>query len=153
MAPFVCLLAVLLRVGIVNRYGIQKGLNHLRLFTDVSIGCNVEIFPIIFMGTTFLSSSLILSSSWKSNFRNSSKAFSYGRVLFPWLVHCFSPTCTCIHMRRDCLEIGINNEGYFGYPRFERKHGFHPVWAFQFSLACCLFLCRPLGAFAGFLLL
>ena len=76
MAPFVCLLAVLLRVGIVNRHGIQKGLNHLRLFTDVAIGCNVEIFPIIFMGTTFLNSSLILSSSRKSNFRNSSKAFS-----------------------------------------------------------------------------
>ena len=69
------------------------------------------------------------------------KRFPYGRVLFPWLLHCFSPTCTCIHVRRDCLEVGINNEGYFGYPRFERKHGFHPVWAFQFSLACCLFLC------------
>ena len=81
------------------------------------------------------------------------KRFPYGRVLFPWLLHCFSPTCTCIHVRRDCLEVGINNEGYFGYPRFERKHGFHPVWAFQFSLACCLFLCRPLRAFAGFLLL
>lgn len=81
------------------------------------------------------------------------KRFPYGRVLFPWLLHCFSPTCTCIHVRRDCLEVGINNEGYFGYPRFERKHGFHPLWAFQFSLACCLFLCRPLRAFAGFLLL
>ena len=75
MAPFVCLLAVL-HVGIVNRHGILKGLNHLRLFTDVAIGCHVEIFPIIFMGTTFLNSSLILSSCWKSNFRNSSKAFS-----------------------------------------------------------------------------
>ena len=56
MAPFVCLLAVLLRVGIINRHGIQKTLNHLRLFTDVAIGCNVEIFPIIllhFYGNSF----------------------------------------------------------------------------------------------------